>query len=103
MPVLRYKGDTSIQPGDAQMKRILFSVATVVAMAAPALAADLRAPVMKAPPMPVTSWTGCYLEGGGGYGMWDQNVTSFNSNVQTDARVNNGGRGWFGTVGAGCD
>jgi outer membrane immunogenic protein len=85
------------------MKRILFSVATVVAMVAPALAADLRAPVMKAPPMPVTSWTGCYLEGGGGYGLWDQNVTSFNSNVQTDTRVNNGGRGWFGTVGAGCD
>ena len=86
------------------MKRILLSVATVVAMAAPALAADLREPVMKAPPMaPMMSWTGCYFEGGGGYGMWDQNVTSFNSNVQTDSRVNNGGRGWFGTVGAGCD
>src|ERR1700704_4764022 len=85
------------------MKRILFSVATGVAMVAPALAADLRAPVMKAPPMPMTSWTGCYLEGGGGYGLWGQNVTSFNSNVQSDTRVNNGGRGWFGTVGAGCD
>jgi outer membrane immunogenic protein len=85
------------------MKRILFSVATVVAMAAPALAADMRAPVMKAPPMAPMSWTGCYLAGGGGYGLWDQNVTSFNSNVQTDARVNNGGRGWFGTVGGGCD
>lgn len=85
------------------MKRILFSVATVVAMAAPALAADLRAPVMKAPPMPVTSWTGCYFEGGGGFGLWDQSVTSLNSNVVTDTRVNNGGRGWFGTVGGGCD
>jgi len=85
------------------MKRILFSVATVVAMAAPALAADLKAPVMKAPPMAPMSWTGCYLGGGGGYGLWDQNVTSFSANVQTDARVNNGGRGWFGTVGGGCD
>jgi outer membrane immunogenic protein len=86
------------------MKRLLLTVATVVAMAAPALAADMRAPVMKAPPIgPIMSWTGCYLEGGGGYGMWDQNVTSFNSNVQTDSRVNNGGRGWFGTVGGGCD
>ena len=85
------------------MKRILFSVATVVAMAAPALAADMRAPVMKAPPMAPMSWTGCYLEGGGGYGLWDQNVTSLDSNVATDARVNNGGRGWFGTVGGGCD
>jgi outer membrane immunogenic protein len=85
------------------MKRILFSVATVVAMAAPALAADMRAPVMKAPPMPAMSWTGCYLGGGGGYGLWDQRVTSFSANVQTDARVDNGGRGWFGTVGGGCD
>src|SRR5262245_40920073 len=85
------------------MKRILFSVATVVAMAAPALAADLRAPVMKAPPMAVTNWTGCYLAGGGGYGLWDQTVTSLNSNVVGDPRVDNGGRGWFGTVGAGCD
>jgi outer membrane immunogenic protein len=86
------------------MKRILFSVATVVAMAAPAVAADMRAPVMKAPPMgPVMSWTGCYLAGGGGYGMWNQDVTSLNSNVRTDNDVTNGGRGWFGTVGGGCD
>jgi outer membrane immunogenic protein len=85
------------------MKRILFSVATVVAMAAPAVAADMRAPVMKAPPMAPMSWTGCYLSGGGGYGLWDQNVTSLNNNVQTDSRVSNGGRGWFGTVGGGCD
>jgi outer membrane immunogenic protein len=85
------------------MKRILFSVAAVVAMAAPAVAADLRAPVMKAPPMAPMSWTGCHLEGGGGYGMWDQDVTSFSNNVQTDNKVTNGGRGWFGTVGGGCD
>jgi outer membrane immunogenic protein len=86
------------------MKRILFSVATVVAMAAPAVAADMRAPVMKAPPMgPVMSWTGCYLSGGGGYGMWNQDVTSLASNVRTDNDVTNGGRGWFGTVGGGCD
>jgi outer membrane immunogenic protein len=85
------------------MKRILFSVATVVAMAAPALAADLRAPVMKAPPMAMTNWTGCYLAGGGGYGMWNQDVTSLDTGVRTDHDVTNGGRGWFGTLGAGCD
>jgi outer membrane immunogenic protein len=84
------------------MKRILLSAATVVAMAVPALAADLP---VKAPPMamPMSSWTGCYFNGGGGYGMWDQNVTSFSSGVQTDNRVTDGGRGWFGTVGGGCD
>jgi outer membrane immunogenic protein len=86
------------------MKRILLSVATVVAMAAPAVAADMRAPVMKAPPIgPVMSWTGCYLSGGGGYGMWNQDVTSLNNNLRTDHDVTNGGRGWFGTVGGGCD
>jgi outer membrane immunogenic protein len=86
------------------MKRILLSVATVVAMAAPAVAADMRAPVMKAPPIgPVMSWTGCYLSGGGGYGMWNQDVTSLNNNLRSDHDVTNGGRGWFGTVGGGCD
>jgi outer membrane immunogenic protein len=87
------------------MKRILFSAATVVAMAGtPALAADMRAPALKAPPMgPVMNWTGCYLSGGGGYGMWNQDVTSLASNVRTDNDVTNGGRGWFGTVGGGCD
>jgi outer membrane immunogenic protein len=86
------------------MKRILLSVATVVAMAAPALAADMRAPAMKAPPMgPVMSWTGCYLSGGGGYGMWNQDVTTYTGTTQLDNEITNGGRGWFGTVGGGCD
>ncbi len=39
-----------------------------------AMAADMpvKAPMlMKAPP-PAYSWTGCYIGGGGGYGMWNQ-------------------------------
>ncbi len=48
----------------------VIAVATVVA-AAPAVAADLRAPVYKSapPPPPVFSWTGCYLGGNVG-GAW---------------------------------
>jgi outer membrane immunogenic protein len=88
------------------MKRILLSVATVVAMAAPALAADMRAPAMKAPPMaPVTNWTGCYLAGGAGYGMWNQdsNWETNPGHVALYHTTTAGGRGWFGTVGGGCD
>ena len=43
-------------------------------LAGNAMAADMavKAPIMKAPPMPVYNWTGCWLGGGGGYGMWNQ-------------------------------
>ena len=39
----------------------------------------------KAPPPPVAvvaSWTGCYVGGGGGYGMWNQENTRFDSMVR---------------------
>jgi outer membrane immunogenic protein len=72
----------------------------------PAIAADMKAPApvyTKAPMMaPVFSWTGCYLGGGGGYGMWNQEVVFFDPTVDT-ALQTGGGRGWFGTVQAGCD
>src|SRR5215470_16014697 len=48
------------------MNRLLLSVAAIL-IASPAVAADMARPVMKAPmAAPVTSWTGCYLAGGGG-------------------------------------
>lgn len=87
------------------MKQLLLGTVVAAAMIGPALAADMRAPVMKAPPAPVaiTSWTGCYVAGGGGYGMWNQE-TSFSINgVLIGSDVTTGGRGWFGTVGGGCD
>jgi outer membrane immunogenic protein len=60
----------------------------------------------KAPMMaPVYNWTGCYLGAGGGYGMWNQD-TFFESDpghVAIGPTQTGGGRGWFGTVQAGCD
>lgn len=55
------------------MIKLLFgSIALIAAVAvAPAMAADMRtrAPVYKAPqPVPVHSWTGCYIGGNVGYG-----------------------------------
>src|SRR5579871_682298 len=65
----------------------------------------------KAPVMPVANWTGFYIFGGAGGGVWDaeSNVvvssTGFGLPVGTaitrDQRL--GGSGWLGTVGAGYD
>jgi len=81
-----------------------------LALAAPsALAADLSVPVkhMSAPPPPaVANWTGCYVNGGGGYGMWNQDgyiETSPAPFIPITANGTNGGRGWFGVAGGGCD
>src|SRR5215470_6362642 len=87
------------------MNRLLLSVAAIL-IASPAVAADMARPVMKAPmAAPVTSWTGCYLAGGGGYGMWNQD-SHWETNpghVAIYTETTAGGRGWFGTVGGGCD
>jgi outer membrane immunogenic protein len=74
----------------------------------PASAADLpartstKAPVM---PEPGANWTGFYLFGGAGGGIWDANSnlvsTSGDPTITRDQR--RGGDGWFGTVGAGYD
>ena len=49
------------------------------------------------PPAPVYNWTGCYIKGGGGYGMWNQDTTAFEDSFQIGPEIRTGGRGWFGT------
>jgi outer membrane immunogenic protein len=88
------------------MKKFLLALTAVAAMTASASAADLAArPYAKAAPMmPVApNWTGFYIFGGAGGGIWDADShTNFNGVASTtDRRV--GGDGWFGTVGAGYD
>ena len=71
-----------------------------------ASAADLPmpAPVYKAPPPPpVYNWTGCYIAGGGGYGMWTQDSFVTVGGTPVTASQTNGGKGWFGMGQAGCD
>ena len=91
-------------------KTLLAATAAVTALVAtPAMAADLGRPVLKAPPpppAPVYTWTGCYLGGGGGYGMWNQDnftVEEINGLTTTSQTTTAGGRGGFGTVQVGCD
>src|SRR5512140_983468 len=61
-----------------KMKRLALALSAVAAFAAPALAADMAPRYTKAPPPPVAAvvhWTGCYVGGGGGYGMWNEENT----------------------------
>jgi outer membrane immunogenic protein len=93
------------------MKKILLAAAALTALAAaPAMAADLARPepVYKAPPpppAPVYIWTGCYVAGGGGYGIWNQDTFDETDpdHVAETLTATNGGRGWFGTAQVGCD
>src|SRR5581483_6204288 len=51
------------------------------------------------------SWTGFYIFGGGGGGLWaaDQHVQVTGANIPLTIDQRQGGSGWFGTVGAGYD
>ncbi len=92
------------------MKRLLAASLTGFALlSGSALAADLPpAPqVYKAPAAvaPVYNWTGCNVSAGFGYDLWNQDhVTELTAGlVPLNARGTNGGRGWQGQAGAGCD
>ena len=91
------------------MKKIALALTAIAAMTGSAVAADMAPRYAKAPaPVVVAaSWTGCYLGGGGGYGLWNQENTQYAglgaARVQQEATHTNGGRGYFGTVQAGCD
>ena len=90
------------------MKKLVIALTALAAFTGSAVAADLGArPYTKAPaPMaPVYNWTGFYIFGGAGGGVWSANggvdVTGGPCLVCTNTRT--GGDGWFGTVGAGYD
>ena len=65
----------------------------------PVVAAPVKAP---APAPVVYNWTGCYVGAGGGYGMWNQEMT-YVAPPPVGLSNDIGGRGWFGTVQVGCD
>ena len=92
------------------MKRLPLALSAVALSAGSALAADLPARSHTKAPQPVVvapSWTGFYVFGGAGGGIWDADngASGVNnkgiSSVARDTRV--GGHGVFGTVGAGYD
>src|SRR5581483_1212624 len=85
---------------------IAISSLLIVAPLTGASAADM---LTKAPPPPVApaaSWTGCYVDGGVGSGLWTQNHTTstfFVGVPGTTISQSDGGKGWLGRVGGGCD
>jgi outer membrane immunogenic protein len=90
------------------MKKLVLALSTLAAFSAPAMAADLAArPYAKAPMMApaAPSWTGFYLFGGGGYGMFDSRTftETFPAGLQLTTAPKVGGDGYFGTVGGGYD
>ena len=87
------------------MKKLLASIAITASFAGSAFAADLprKAPPMAPAPVVMANWTGCYLGAGGGYGLFDQEISTVAANGARSATIDVGGRGWFGTVQVGCD
>jgi outer membrane immunogenic protein len=82
----------------------IVAIATVIG--APAIAADLavKAPPPP-PPAPTYSWTGFYLNAGGGYGLWqaDSQLLSATGACLACTTESLGGKGFLGTVGGGFD
>jgi outer membrane immunogenic protein len=87
------------------MKKLLLAMTALAAFTGSAVAADLPARTYtKAPPVAVVpSWTGFYIFGGAGGGIWDASeytrVTG--TGLPLSIHQTQGGDGWFGTVGAG--
>jgi len=89
------------------MKKILLALTAVAAFSGSAVAADLAPRTYtKAPYMaPAPSWTGFYIFGGGGGGLWaaDNGTVATATGAALGTGQRNGGSGWLGTVGAGYD
>jgi outer membrane immunogenic protein len=89
------------------MKKFLIALSAVAAFTGSAMAADMAPrPYAKAPPpIMVPSWTGFYIFGGIGGGLWNANTFTRVTPGGTALSINQnqGGNGWLGTVGAGYD
>jgi outer membrane immunogenic protein len=91
------------------MKKLVLALTAVAAFTGSAMAADMAPRTYSKAPAPMAmapSWTGFYIFGGVGGGLWDANSSPYVTTTGaclicvTNKR---GGDGWFGTVGAGYD
>jgi len=88
------------------MKKLLLALSALAALAGSAHAADLAPqPYVKSPEPALPSWTGFYIFGGGGGGLWaaDQHIQDTATGVPLTIDQRQGGSGWYGTVGLGYD
>jgi outer membrane immunogenic protein len=92
------------------MTRPWLSAAAAAILASPAIAADIpvKAPLLKAPPPIISTWTGCYFGGNAGWfgaSQTAETVPLNNDGVfgETTTSHNLGGSGAIGGAYAGCD
>jgi len=87
------------------MKQLLLALTAAAAFSGSAMAADMapRTYTKAVAPAAVASWTGCYISGGGGYGLFRVNRDERTAGGTVFANTTAGGDGWLGTGGAGCD
>jgi outer membrane immunogenic protein len=89
------------------MKKLIVALSAMAAFTGSALAADMapRAYTKAPPPVAAVSWTGCWVSGGGGYGISRTNRDSRSATTGTINVLNNtsGSDGWLATAGVGCD
>jgi outer membrane immunogenic protein len=89
------------------MKKLVIALAAAAALTSPAFAADMaaKAPLRAAAIAPAVSWTGCWVSGGGGYGI--SRTDRYSRDVVTGATnvlgATSGSDGWLATAGVGCD
>jgi outer membrane immunogenic protein len=84
--------------------RLLASFAGLLLSSGVAAAADMPLKAWS-PPVQSSIWSGCYVDGGGGYGLSNDDTYSETTAGLTPTSVTTtlGGRGWYGQAGAGCD
>src|ERR1700732_3092296 len=88
------------------MKKILLASLSAFALTSGSvLAASLPVKAPPPAPPPAATWTGCYVNGGFGYGMWQQNhfIETFATLTPSTSPEDSNGRGWLGRFGGGCD
>src|SRR5450759_3092032 len=90
------------------MKKLAIAITAVAVFTGSAVAADMPVKARYiAPVVNASNWTGCYVGAGGGYGMYNQDISndtsSFSPVSSSGETLTLGGRGWFGTGQVGCD
>jgi outer membrane immunogenic protein len=89
------------------MKKFLIALSAAAAFTGSAMAADMAPRAYTKAPAPIMapSWTGFYIFGGIGGGVWDAGTSTKFTGTGLPLTINQtqGGDGWLGTVGAGYD
>ncbi len=94
--------------GAGVMRRLLCGTAALIALAGPAITADMRVPVYKASPpvVPLWSWTGCHVGGHvGGLRAWAKEwiVRTPGGAFSGQSLGGHDADAWVGGAQAGCD